>query len=223
MKNPTKRKIGVLGGAFNPPHFGHLLPAMEVIERVGLQQVLFLPSGEHPLKKNSIIAANHRYAMTKAAIDQTPQFAISDLDVKRAGTSYSVDTLAELANRYPDHELAFMVGSDILGELHLWKSWHKILDNAHMLMMVRPGIDVDLNSPIVDKNVVEFLVNNRVENPEQLDAASGGSYKFIQIPVTPVDISATKVRAMVKNGINYDKYTPAGVVKYIIEHRLYLT
>ncbi|MBF0446101.1 MAG: nicotinate (nicotinamide) nucleotide adenylyltransferase [Magnetococcales bacterium] len=223
MKNPKKRKTGILGGAFNPPHFGHLRPAYEVLEELGLQQVLFLPSGEHPLKKSSIVAADHRLAMTKAAIASTPQFAICDLDVKRSGLSYTVDTLAQLARIYSDQELVFMVGSDILRELHLWKDWQKILDHAHLLMMVRPGVEVDLTSDSIDKKVIEFLAKNRVEHPEQLDAANGGCYKFIQMPVTPVDISATQIRAMVENGISCDKYTPDGVVKYIIEHGLYLT
>jgi nicotinate-nucleotide adenylyltransferase len=222
VTNP-KSKIGILGGSFNPPHYGHLKPAQEVLESLGLQQVLFLPSGEHPLKRSNIVSAGHRLAMTKAAIASTPQFAICDLDVKRPGISYSVDTLAQLASDYPDQELVFMVGSDILGELHLWMDWHKILDHAHLLMMVRPGVEVDFTSADIDKKVVEFLAKNRVEHPEQLDAANGGSYKFIQMPVTPVDISATQVRAMVKQGISCKKYTPDGVVKYIIEHGLYLT
>ncbi|MBF0381870.1 MAG: nicotinate (nicotinamide) nucleotide adenylyltransferase [Magnetococcales bacterium] len=223
MRSGKKRKTGVLGGAFNPPHFGHLRPAQEVMELLDMQQVLFLPSGGHPLKKGSIVAANHRLAMAKVAIANTPKFTICDLDVKRSGISYSVDTLAELARLYPDFELVFMVGGDILTELHLWKDYHKILDHAHLLMMVRPGVETDLTSGDIADGVRGFLQKNLVEHPEELDAKNNGFYGFIQIPVTPVDISATQIRAMVAKGMDCKKHTPDGVVDYIMEHGLYLT
>ncbi|MBF0358400.1 MAG: nicotinate (nicotinamide) nucleotide adenylyltransferase [Magnetococcales bacterium] len=217
-------RTGILGGTFNPPHFGHLHIAKEAIDLLALERVLFIPSGEHPLKKSrEIAAAKDRLAMTKLATDHEPRFNLCDIEIKRSSISYSVETLAELAKTCPEHELIFMVGSDILTELHLWKDWQKILDHAHLVVMVRPGVEVGLSSLEVDSNVGNFLKDKQVELPEQLDVAKNGFYQFLHLPVTPVDISATQIRELIKSRASSRGYTPDGVVDYIEQNRLYLT
>jgi nicotinate-nucleotide adenylyltransferase len=219
--SPLAPKIGVLGGAFNPLHFGHLRPAREVLDRLALEKILFLPSGEHPLKKGSAMAATEdRLAMLKLALAPESQFELCDLDSKRPGISYSVDTLAELANHYPDRELVFIVGGDILTELHLWKDWPKILDHSHMVMMVRPGFPAVTPA---DDRVASFLEQHRVDSHKQLNCQETGLYGFMQLVVAPCAISSTQIRDLVRNRTNIRSFTPDVVVDYIMQNQLYLS
>ena len=213
-----------MGGAFNPPHFGHLRPAREALELLGLEKILFLPSGEHPLKESSRVApAEHRLAMTGLAIAPEPQFELCDLDVKRSGISYSVDSLARLSDLYPDQELVFMVGGDILTELHLWKDWPGIFNYAHLAMLVRPGAAANLARTSAESSVVEFLRKRQVAIPDQLDRQKSGLFQFIQLAVEPLAISSTQIRKLVGRGLSCRSLTPAGVVDYINQNQLYVS
>ncbi|MBF0447974.1 MAG: nicotinate (nicotinamide) nucleotide adenylyltransferase [Magnetococcales bacterium] len=222
------RLIGILGGSFNPPHFGHLRPAREAMAWLGLEKMVFLPSGEHPLKKNGDLAlASHRLAMIKAAVADEPRFEVSDLDVRHPGISYTVETLERLAPIYPDRELVFLVGADILRELPFWKDWRGIFERAHLAVMARPGTDLNFSNPDLtgplDRQVADFLLTIQVDCPEQLNRSSSGAYGFIRLPITPLDISSTQIRTLIKNGEGSARLMPAGVRDYINRNRLYLS
>ncbi|MBF0455291.1 MAG: nicotinate-nucleotide adenylyltransferase [Magnetococcales bacterium] len=215
-------KIGILGGAFNPPHFGHLRSAREALELLKLDRIIFTPSGEHPLKKSATLAsATHRLAMTRQAIASEPLFEVSDLEVKQSGVSYTVDTLEKLAACHKNQELFFIVGGDILGELHRWKDWSHILTNAHLVMMIRPGFPVDLSSTV--DPVARFLNSVQINNPEALNRQTAGGYRFAQLPVTPLDISSTQIRELAKQRRSLRFLTPDGVMEYINHNQLYVS
>lgn len=217
-------KIGIFGGSFNPPHFGHLHPAREAVEQLGLAKLLFLPSGAHPLKKQtSLASATHRLVMTELIIATEPLFEVCKLDLQNPGICYTVDTLAKLAHSYPDHELVFIVGGDIISELHHWKEWQKIFLYAHMAMLVRPGTESSIIGEITNRQVAGFLAQQQVSSPKHLTVQPDGRHRFIQLMVTPVDISATQIRQRLQNGDSCHNLTTAAVREYINANQLYVS
>ena len=213
-----RTRLGILGGAFNPPHFGHLRPAFEAMKQLNLEAVFFLPSGEHPFKKGrALVPVVHRVAMTRLAIQGESGFALCELDASRAGVSYTVDTLRELAGRFPLGELFFLVGSDLLTEIHRWKEWQAILESAHLCPMVRPGYA----TPNMDPAALEYLKYYAVERLEALDWQRLGRFGFCPVPVTSLDISSTDLRRIVAQGESVRYLTPDAVVTYIQDHHLY--
>ncbi len=215
-------RIGILGGAFNPPHIGHLRPAREVFRSLGLDRLLFVPSGEHPLKRGggAMIAAAHRLAMIEEALDSEPDFEACDVEIRRPGTSYTVDTLEELRRTYPDGELVFLVGGDILAELHLWKRWRQIFDHAHLVMMQRPGYS---GLEGIDAEVAGFIAGLRVDEPHELACDKDGGHRFLLLSVTPAPVSSTMIRARAADGADIGALVPEAVADYIKRHQLYLS
>ena len=122
MRN-RKRRIGVMGGTFDPIHYGHLVAAAEAVEEFGLEQVVFVPAGQPPHKQPEAVSdAVHRYMMTVLATVANDVFTVSRIDIDRPGPSYTVDTLAELQRRYgPDTELYFITGADAMSQILQWK------------------------------------------------------------------------------------------------------
>ena len=213
-----RTRLGIFGGAFNPPHFGHLRPAFEAMKILNLEAVFFLPSGEHPFKKSPELApVAHRVAMTRLAIQGQSGFELCELDASRTGVSYTVDTLQTLAGRFPLGELFFLVGSDLLEEIHRWKAWRAIVGSAHLCPMVRPGYATPNREPVA----LDYFNQFAVEGPEALDWQRLGRFGFCPVPVTPLDISSTDLRRIVTRGESVRYLTPDAVVTYIQDHNLY--
>ncbi|MBF0588224.1 MAG: nicotinate (nicotinamide) nucleotide adenylyltransferase [Magnetococcales bacterium] len=209
------RRIGVLGGAFNPPHYGHLRPALEALEQLDLQQVLFLPSGGHPFKGVDLLApARHRLEMTRLAIVGEPRFMLCDLEAKRTETSYTVETLAELRRVYADAEIFFLLGVDLFQELHLWRRWQSLIELAHLCVMMRPGFE----SLIQGTEAATFLEPYRVRGGES-PAADGSGYHVLE--VTPMEAQSRALRRRLAQGGSIRYLTPDTVIDYLTEHGLY--
>ncbi|HDK82224.1 MAG TPA: nicotinate (nicotinamide) nucleotide adenylyltransferase, partial [Nitrospirae bacterium] len=132
-------KIGILGGTFNPIHFGHLRAAEEVREMFALDKVLFIPSGRPPFRKPLLADAGHRYKMTRLAIKGDPVLDISHIEIKAGGTSYSVDTLERLSSRYGNAKLFFIIGIDVFLDLAKWKQPDRLMELASLVIIARPG------------------------------------------------------------------------------------
>ncbi len=213
-----KTRLGILGGAFNPPHFGHLRPALEAMDQLALEAVFFLPSGGHPLKEAERLApVAHRVAMTRLAIQGQSGFELCELDASRAGISYTVETLQVLTERFPLGDLFFLMGSDLLAEMHLWKQWQAIIQLAHVCPMVRPGHEAAL----LDTVAMDYLNRFRVESPRRLDRERLGHFGFCLLPVTTLGISSTHIRQRLTRGEPIRYLTPDAVVAYIQQHNLY--
>lgn len=212
------RKTGLLGGAFNPPHYGHLVPARDAMTTLGLQRVIFIPSGVHPFKGPEILApAGNRLEMLRLALADQPGFEVWKFEVESLGISYTVDTLAEWHRLWPDEEPVLLVGGDILYELHLWKKWQQILALAHVCLLTRPGFVIDrMKAP-----ALAWLERFWVSSGQELAVKQLGHYGFCVQPVTLLDISSTELRRRLRTGESLHSLTPHAVIEYLQRHRLY--
>lgn len=186
-------KIGIFGGTFNPIHFGHLVLAEQAYEKLSLNKVIFIPSFYPPHKKNSgIVSAFHRYNMVKLAIQNNRRFKVSDIEIKRKGHSYLVDTLKELRRVYPKAVLFFISGSDVSNQIAKWKSIDKVLSLSKFVLAKRPGYRLK-------------KYNKKVS----------------VISITELDISSSIIRRKIRTGRSIHYLMPMRVLKYIKEKGLY--
>ena len=129
-----------MGGTFDPIHHGHLVAASEVMDVFGLDQVVFVPAAMQPFKAGRrVTSAEHRYLMTVIATASNPRFAVSRVDIDRGGTTYTIDTLADLSREYPDSDFYFITGADALAQIAQWKDADKLFEQAHFIGVTRPG------------------------------------------------------------------------------------
>jgi len=194
-------RLGLLGGTFDPPHYGHLVAAQEVAWRLELDQVLFLPARQNPLKRgepNS--SAEDRCAMVRLAIEANPVFGVSRLDLDRPPPSYTADLLRALES--PDRELFFLVGADILPELPRWRDPGGILRLAHLAVVNRPG------APAPDLARLQRL-------------SPGAALRATLVEIPGVAIAARELRERVRAGVPIRYLTPPAVERYIVERGLY--
>jgi len=187
-------RLGVMGGTFDPIHYGHLVAASEAAANFNLDKVVFVPTGE-PWQKQEITSAQHRYKMTELAISGNSNFEISDLDIKRPGPTYTVDTLLDLKTEYPDADLYFITGADAISQILTWKNVEKIWGLAQFVGVSRPGHTLEVpNSP-------------------------HGAVSLLEIPA--LAISSTDIRGRVKAGKPIDYLLPDSVIDYIETNNLY--
>ena len=197
-------KIGVFGGTFDPPHLGHLAAAQEACVEIGLDRVLFVPTGRNPLKIDDPASAlEHRLAMTELAVRDNSAFALSRADAEQAGPSYTVDLLERLrAELGAEHDLAFIVGMDVLRELHRWRDPNRVLELAQLVVVSRPG--------------------QRTLDPDELESRLPQAGERIAVIWTPgVAISSTEIRARIADGRPIRYLVADPVVAYIEAHGLY--
>ncbi|MBI4491695.1 MAG: nicotinate-nucleotide adenylyltransferase [Chloroflexi bacterium] len=198
------RRVGVLGGSFNPPHLGHLIAAQEAAASLELERVLFVPAGVQPLKRGERMAsAEDRVRMVELAIADNPLFALSRADVDRPGPSFTVDLLALLQRQLgPEVELSFIVGADSLAELARWKDPARLLELCRLVAVPRPGY-----SPA--EPIGLGLPNTRMRD------------RLLLLPIPSLDISSTELRARVREGRPIRYLVPDAVARYIRERGLY--
>ena len=200
------RRIGILGGTFDPPHLGHLLIAETARAALGLESVLFIPAGEPWLKSGQrITPATHRLRMVQLAVADNPDFCVCDCEVRRSGASYTVDTLRELRGAYPDSaEWYFIVGSDVLDQFHLWKEPEGILELCRLAVIERPGGPDDGVAALAERFP---------------DAVASGAVVTVAGP--RVDFSASELRRILAEGQSVRYQVPDAVAEYIKRHDLY--
>ncbi|MGN7613589.1 nicotinate (nicotinamide) nucleotide adenylyltransferase [Magnetococcales bacterium HHB-1] len=212
-----RQRVGLFGGAFNPPHLAHLRAAKEVLEGMKLDRMFFMPSGNHPFKSpKQLLPAYHRLEMTRRIIKEESRFEVSDLETKRSGLSYTVDSLQQFGHHH-EGEPFFLLGADLFEELHLWKSWQKLITLAHLVLLIRPGYE----SLIKKSLAAQFLKAYQVHEPDALDYQKSGRYGYFVFPMTPMDISSTDVRQLIQQKKKIDHLVPASVRAYIKTHHLY--
>ena len=201
------QRFGLLGGTFDPIHYGHLVIAEEVRTALDLTEMVFVPAGYPPHKPQKTISeTRHRLAMVELAIASNPHFSISTVDVERPGTSYTVETLRLLREQWGEEtEIYFVIGWDSLEELPTWYNPEGILEQVtHLVAVHRPGyIEVP---------------GHRDQLEERLP---GLKRRLLTMPAPQLEISATDLRQRVAEGRPIKYQTPEAVEQYIIEHRLY--
>jgi nicotinate-nucleotide adenylyltransferase len=215
-------KLGIFGGTFNPIHYGHLTAAEEVKEKLGLNKIIFVPSGNPPLKDKELADAKHRYKMVKLAISKNHSLAVSDIEYKKKGKSYSVDTIEKLRCIYPGARLYFIAGIDAFIDIPNWWQPERLVSLADFIVISRPAFKFTglASSPYlrINKNILK-----------KLDAAKLQTYKtklksgrdIIMLHITPVEISATGIRKLIKRGKSIKYLLPEEVESYIITHKIY--
>jgi len=189
-------RLGVMGGTFDPIHHGHLVAASEVQTRFGLDEVVFVPTGQPWQKADRYVSsAEDRYLMTVIATASNPRFTVSRVDIDRPGPTFTIDTLRDIRAERPDDELFFITGADALAEILSWKDAERLWELAHFIGVTRPGHELS------DKGLPE----DRVTLQE----------------VPAMAISSTDCRARVADGDPVWYLVPDGVVQYINKYRLY--
>lgn len=189
-----KRRIGVMGGTFDPIHHGHLVAASEVARSFQLDEVIFVPTGE-PWQKRGVSESEHRYLMTVIATASNPSFTVSRVDIDRDGPTYTVDTLRDLRKTMPDADLFFISGADAVAQIFEWKDVAELWDLAHFIAVSRPGHELSLSG------------------------LSGEHVSLLEVPA--LAISSTDCRSRVARGYPVWYLVPDGVVQYIAKHELY--
>jgi nicotinate-nucleotide adenylyltransferase len=192
----VQRKIGVMGGTFDPIHNGHLVAASEVADRFGLDEVVFVPTGQ-PWQKSEreVSRAEDRYLMTVVATASNPRFTVSRVDIDRGGPTYTADTLTDLSAEHPDARLYFITGADALAQILSWQKLDRLFELAHFVGVTRPG----------------YTLGD--------DHLPRGAVTLVEVPA--MAISSTDCRRRVAGGHPVWYLVPDGVVQYISKRGLY--
>jgi len=200
-------KTALFGGTFDPIHFGHLRSAAHVLDHLGFDRVIFIPSANPPHKRNQPITdADHRLEMVRLAICHEPRFACDDCEIHRGGPSYTIDTVTAIRDRLgPAVRLAWIIGADSLAELSSWYRVSELVDLCEIITVARPG----WQRP--DLGPLQGLLSD-----EQIDRLISS---VLDSPLT--DISATEIRRCLAAGESIDDLTPACVVEYIEQESIY--
>jgi nicotinate-nucleotide adenylyltransferase len=200
--------IGLLGGCFDPIHHGHLRPALEVFEQVGLAELRFVPVGDPPHRAKPQAPAAFRRAMVAAAIAGQPGFTVDDRELERPGPHYSVDTLASLRADLPGVPLCLLIGGDAFLGFDQWREPERILSLAHLIVMQRPG------SALPQTGALGALLRaHGVRDARRLHETEAGAIHCVA--VTPLEISSTQIRAALARGTSLRWLMPEAVWEMI--------
>jgi nicotinate-nucleotide adenylyltransferase len=212
--------IGVFGGTFNPIHFGHLRPALEITEALQMREMRLIPSALPPHRDAPEVDAEKRLHMVRMAAAGESRFVVDDRELRREGPSYTVDTLISLRHEVGEEAIGLVIGMDAFLFLHTWHRWEQLIDLAHFIVMQRPGHYSPAQYRKKMHPDIRALVEKRlVAQADQLHGASCGKIWFQG--VSQLDISATKIRAMIKAGRSARYLTAESVLDIIEKHRLY--
>lgn len=214
-------KIGILGGTFDPVHLGHLRSAEEVCQELDLETVYLIPSASPPHKtERAVTPFRHRLAMTQVAADVSPCLEAVDLEGRRPGHSYSIETLRELCRFFgPDAEIFFILGMDAFLEISTWKEYEHLFDYAHFVIISRAGFETE--SPALSAVLSDLGVGIDVKagGPDLFATPSGKTVR--RVSTTLMDISSTRIREMVMKSRSIRFLVPEGVDIYIAKNGLY--
>ncbi|MDD7363691.1 MAG: nicotinate-nucleotide adenylyltransferase [Peptoniphilus sp.] len=199
-------KMGIMGGSFNPIHMGHLMMSEYMRSHLGLSKVLFIPTGNAPHKRDYSVSAKERLKMVEIAVADNPYFEVSDVEVTRKNTMYSVDTLNILKETYPDAEFYFFLGSDILQDLKSWKKFRELAQMTRFAVAVRPGFQSISMANI--RKEIQFLTHHY-----------GADIVLIDTP--RLEISSTNLRNRIRQGKSVKYFLPDDVRTYVWKKRFY--
>jgi nicotinate-nucleotide adenylyltransferase len=193
-------KIGIFGGTFNPPHYGHLIVAEFIREEVGLDKIIFIPCSIPPHKQNNeylsqIASPEHRFEMVKLAITGNKFFEVSDIEINRGGVSYTIDTVNYFVSNFPEEKFYLLIGADQFAEFHTWRKPDEIVQKVNLIVFNRPGF-------VIPKTEFSKFAT------------------FITIP--NIEISASTIRKRIRHGKSIKYLVPPAVEEYIFVNKLYI-
>lgn len=215
------KPVGLLGGTFDPIHFGHLRLAEEMGELLGLGEVRILPAGYPPHRGQPRVAARHRLAMVRLAVAGNPRFVLDERELHKASPSYSVETLEVLRQELPaSTPLILFMGADAFMGLTTWHRWQELVDLAHLAVAHRPGFSSAMWEDSLPDPLRRMLATRRCEQASDLsDKPAGLIYLHA---ITQLDISASQIRERVLRGKSLRYLLPDSVIDYINENHLYV-
>jgi nicotinate-nucleotide adenylyltransferase len=208
-------RIGLLGGTFDPVHYGHLDVADAARTRLRLDRVALIPSHDPPHRAiDPRASAFHRFALVALAIEGRPEYSVLDVELCREGPSFTIDTLRHLhANGWRPSQLFFIIGSDAFAEIASWKAFPHVLDAAHFAVLTRPGTSLDAALA----RTPQLSTRLRTEAPDD----DSGPTAVIALEAHTRDISSTEIRTRLMAGRAVDDMVPPSVVRHIAKHHLY--
>tara|TARA_R110001599_G_scaffold351822_1_gene584822 strand:+ start:158903 stop:159559 length:657 start_codon:yes stop_codon:yes gene_type:complete len=207
--------VGVFGGTFDPVHYGHLRSALELVERLQLQQLRLMPCAVPPHRDMPTCSADHRAAMVELAVSGEPRLACDSRELQRQGASYTIDSLMELRRELGEERaLCLVMGCDAVLAITSWHRWQELLNWAHVVVIARPGWQL----PEVGE-VADWLQQHRLDSPGQLGGQPCGGVLVEEL--RPLAISSTEIRSLLAAGHSARYLLPQAVLDYIESHNLY--
>lgn len=216
-----KERIGILGGTFNPIHLGHLAAAEEVRGRLQLDSILFIPAFIPPHKQEDMPAASDRLEMVRRAIAGNPRFAVSDIEIRRGGMSFTIDTIDELRALHPGAKLYFITGCDSFMDVRTWRDWQRLLTLCTFVVLSREGCGFGgvTNLGFLDAREPDLRALDEGETTELALIKGDVTVLLERIPF--YEISSTDIRRRVRSGRSIKYLLPEAVERYIIEKKFY--
>ncbi len=218
-------KIGLFGGTFNPIHRCHLTVALQVKDRLSLERVIFIPTGDPPHKPSGSLApARHRLEMVQRALEGTPGLTVSEVEIHRPAKSYSIETVRVLGEELgPEADLFFITGLDAFLEFPTWREAAALLRLCHFVVVPRPPFKFEALSsmPLLPPLAPDSLVELDQRRLDRLDVAIPDGPGLTLLALPPCEISASEIREKLRKGLPLSNLLPASVESYIIRNRLY--
>jgi nicotinate-nucleotide adenylyltransferase len=212
--------VALLGGTFDPVHYGHLRLADDVRRALGLAEVRLVPAGDPPHRASPSASAVDRLTMLRLAVPEFPGLVVDDRELRRAGKSYTVLTLTELRREFPDSPLLLLLGADAFRGLPSWHRWGELFNLAHLVVVERPGVELEATLP---SQLLPIWRDRLVRDPGILLSRPAGA--ILAQPIAPHDVSASSIRESLAQGRSAgDKWRgllPPAVLAYIDLHHLY--
>ena len=211
----ASRRLGILGGTFDPIHFGHLDAADAARRALHLDEVLLIPSSDPPHRPADPLASGfHRFALVALAIQDDDALRAADMELTRAGLSYTADTLRAVTRQgWLPSQIFFILGSDAFAEIATWREFPTVLDTANFVVIARPGTTLDAAAAKTP------ALRGRLRFPEETSGTSGTSIYLVEARTR--DISSSTIRARLAARQTIDDLVPAAVARHIVAHHLY--
>ncbi len=206
--------VGIFGGTFDPIHYGHLRTALELLQRLALARVLFVPSATQPLRSPAVAPPDTRLAMVRAALHDEPRFGVDTRELQRSGPSYTVDTLVSLRNEQPGRSYCLLLGMDAFLSLPRWRRWEELAGLANIVVAHRPGWRPPRNGALAD-----LLRSRGTEDTADVHAHRSG--RVLVTPVTQLEVSASRIRQFVATGRDPRYLVPDSVRDIIFDTECY--
>jgi len=210
----AKRPIGLFGGTFDPIHYGHISIAEQLMDVLKLHAMHFIPN-KHPWHRDHPVTQTaHRLAMVRIATAKNPTFIVNDIEIKRPGPTYTIDTITNIRKQIPDQPLCLVLGKDVFTTMNRWHNWETIPELVHLVIINRPGV------PLPYAPWMKTLLQERDTTDVRKLSSKPGGYIF-QYEIDPMIISATEIRKKLKAGKDVSTEIPSEVFRYIQQHHLY--
>jgi nicotinate-nucleotide adenylyltransferase len=208
------RPLGILGGTFDPIHYGHLRPAQELLRTLDMAEIRVIPAANPPHRRPPVATPEQRLRMVELAVAGVPGFTADDCEFRRGGPSYTVLTLESLRQEFGERSLCLLMGLDAFEGIETWHQWRRLPELANFIVMTRPGWEL----PAGEK-LPSWARDRLVREKSKLTQTSAGMIYFQA--VTPQDISATRIREALARGESVEAWLPSAVLEYIRANRVY--